>query len=122
MATVENFARRVTRLNVRAGEVVIREGEPGDAFYLVSNGVLDVTSRDGRAEGAMTSGDCFGEIALLRDVPRTATVTARTDSVLYSLERDTFLLAIGAHPRSAETAHGIAEARLARDQAVSDAA
>jgi MFS family permease len=116
MASVENVARRVAKVSVGAGEVVIREGDRGDSFYVVAEGMLDVESGNGVA--AMGCGDFFGEIALLRDIPRTATVTARSDALLYSLERDAFLLAVSAHPRSTEAANSVADARLAPGHAI----
>ena len=103
----------MAQVNVGPGEVVIREGETGDSFYVVAEGMLDVSSDHGAPAPPMVCGDFFGEIALLRDCPRTATVTARSDSVLYSLEREAFLLAVSAHPRSTEAAHGVADARVA---------
>ncbi len=73
-----------------AGDDVVREGESADLFYVIADGELDATY-DGQPLSRMGPGECFGEIALLRDVPRTATVTARSDVVLYTLERDDFL-------------------------------
>ena len=57
-------------------------------------------------------GDWFGEIALLRDVPRTATITARTDLDLLALERDDFIAAVTGHAPSAEAAGAVVGARL----------
>ena len=57
------------------------------------------------------------KIHIVTDIPRTATVTARSDSLLYSLERDAFLLAVSAHPRSTEAAHGVASARIGNGHA-----
>lgn len=92
-ATLESLASRLEELRVPAGRVVVAEGEAGDRFYLIESGTVSV-SRDGvelRQEGP---GDFFGEIALLRDVPRTATVTTTEDTVLRVLDRETFLAAL----------------------------
>jgi hypothetical protein len=87
----EHLATRLTRLQLEPGEVVIRTGEAGDRFYIVSDGELEVTNG---ASGSVRPGDFFGEIALLRDVPRTATVRAVAPSEVYALERDDFLSAV----------------------------
>jgi MFS family permease len=113
IAIVENLARRVATRPVRAGEVVVRRGDPGADFYVVADGILDVTDVDG-SPPPLGAGDFFGEIALLRDVPRTATVTARRDARLYVLDRDAFLSGIGAHRHSSEAAERTATARLRR--------
>jgi len=78
----------------------------------VEAGRLRVTV-DGAAAGELGPGDSFGEIALLRDVPRTATVTALTDVDLLTLERDEFITAVTGHPESAEAAHAAIANRLA---------
>jgi CRP-like cAMP-binding protein len=62
----------------------------------------------------LSDGDVFGEIALLRDVPRTATVTARTDAVVFALDRDSFLNAVGDHRFSAQTVDTLAAERSER--------
>jgi hypothetical protein len=111
LATVENLARETSEVNVAAGTVVIAEGDVGEQFYAVEEGVLDVTSESG-AGAPIALGGFFGEIALLRDVRRTATVTARSDAVLYSLDRDAFLCAVTGHTRSAEAATRVVEVRL----------
>jgi hypothetical protein len=113
LTTVENLARRVATLAVPAGEVVVRRGEPGDDFYVVADGRLEVSECDGLPPG-LAPGDFFGEIALLRGVPRTATVTARSDAVLYVLDREAFLTGVATHPRSSEAAEQSADIRLAR--------
>jgi CRP-like cAMP-binding protein len=112
IATVENVARRLAEVRASAGEVVVREGDPGDRFYVVAEGWTDVSCGE-RTVAERGPGEFFGEIALLRDVPRTATVTARGDVLLYALERDSFLSALGAHPRSDDAVRRIADSRLA---------
>lgn len=111
LATVENVSRRVTEVHVDAGQVVIREGDAGDRFYVIAEGVAAI-ERGGAPLRDRGPGDFFGEIALLRDIPRTATVTARSDAVLFALDRDAFLLAISAHPRSSQAVREAADARL----------
>jgi CRP-like cAMP-binding protein len=83
----------------------------GDRFYVVESGELSVDLATGaKVEGP---GAYVGEIALLRDVPRTATVRARTDATLLAVERDEFLSAVTGYERASEVAHGIASERLA---------
>jgi CRP-like cAMP-binding protein len=92
--------------------VIVREGDAGDRFYIVAEGKIDV-SQYGGTISELGAGSYFGEIALLRDVPRTATVIARTDVVLYALDRDDFLATVTGHPASAEAAETVMSARLA---------
>jgi len=91
--SLEDIARQLKRREVRAGEEVITEGDIGDRFYIVEFGRTTAT-HNGEVLSTQGPGDPFGEIALLRDVPRTATVTADEDSVLLFLERDEFLAAV----------------------------
>ncbi|HEY5661761.1 MAG TPA: MFS transporter [Gaiellaceae bacterium] len=112
IATKEQVAACLLPVSVPAGDVVIRAGDPGDRFYIVSEGELDIDA-GGRHATAQAS-DYFGEIALLRDVPRTATVTAAVDSKLYALLRDDFLSAVTGHSAAHAAGEEIATARLAR--------
>ncbi len=108
---LEGLARALERRETRAGDVVMREGEDGDCFYLIAAGEVAVTS-NGTALRTLQRGDGFGEIALLHAVPRTATCTATTDGTLFSLRRDHFLGAVTGHPRSADGAQRLAADRL----------
>jgi MFS family permease len=110
--SLEHLAARLIPLRVEAGSMIVRQGDAGDRFYIVAEGGLEV-SQDGAPIGELGPGGYFGEIALLRDTSRTATVTARTDAVLYALDREEFLAAVTGHPQSAEAAESVMSARLA---------
>ena len=113
LAAKERVAANLVPLSVRAGELVIRAGDAGDRFYIVRDGEFDID-----ASGSHTTArqaDYFGEIALLRDVPRTATVTALVDSELYALLRDDFLEAVTGHSAAHAAGEAVADARLARN-------
>jgi predicted MFS family arabinose efflux permease len=116
LATIETLARLSHEVTYASGEVVIREGDGGDLFYAILEGRAEVSQhgRNVRTEGP---GEYFGEIALLRDVPRTATVTADGDLVLLSLDRDAFLTAVTGHHRSRRAAQATADQRLATARA-----
>ena len=77
------------REEVAPGTAVVREGEPGDRFYVVFAGMLAVTNEIG-PRTMLRPGDYFGEVALAMDIPRTATVTAITPAVVASCDRETF--------------------------------
>ena len=111
-ASLEHLAARLVPLRLEPESVIVREGDPGDRFYIVAEGELEV-SQGGVALTDLREGGYFGEIALLRGVSRTATVTARTNVVLYALDRDDFLAAVTGHPQSAEAAETVMSARLA---------
>jgi CRP-like cAMP-binding protein len=103
----------VQPVTAQPDEVVITQGEDGDRFYAIADGELEALE-DGVPTGTMTRGDGFGEIALLRDVPRTATVRAVTAVQLYALEKELFLEVVTGHPGTAGTAERIAGERLAK--------
>ncbi len=106
--TIERLARGIEPVDVTAGQVVIAEGEFGDRYYMASNGSLQVTI-GGQIVGSLEGGDGFGEIALLRDVPRAATVTAQTPMSLLAVSRDDFLEAVTGHVRSLGAATAAAD-------------
>ena len=110
--SLERVASRLIPTQVPSGTEVVRQGDQGDRFYVIERGEVTV-SKNGREVATLEDGDFFGEIALLREIPRTATVTARTDTQLYALERDDFLEAVTGHPQSAEAADAVTRARLA---------
>ena len=87
---LEALALQLAPVVVAAGAGVIAQGDEADRFYLIENGEVDVVV-DGAAIGHLSSGDCFGEIGLLRDVPRTASIVATSDCVFQTLSREQFL-------------------------------
>ncbi len=109
---LEGVARSLTPVEAPIGATVIAEGEVGDRYYVIADGNAEV-ARHGEAVATLGRGDGFGEIALLRDVPRTATVTATSDLSLYALAKDDFLAAVTGHLQAHQTAQELAEERLA---------
>jgi hypothetical protein len=109
---LEGLAAALEPVLLTPGDIVIRQGDPGDAYYAIAAGELDA-SQDGRWLGRFGRGEGIGEIALLRDIPRTATVAARTAATVYRLDRDPFLTAVLGHAPTQRQAGRIAAARLA---------
>jgi len=109
---LDELASSLISVKAAPGEQIIREGEPGDRFYIIRSGDVEVSS-EGRPVATLGPGDYFGEIALLKDVPRTATITAKGEVELYALERDEFLSAVTGHPASIEAADAVISTRLA---------
>jgi MFS family permease len=109
--TLEALAGSLTRMPIPAGEIVFRQGDHGDRFYIVDSGEVEIEV-DGRVANVLGPGDHFGEIALLRDIPRTGTARARKETQLYALDRDAFLGAVTGHAASTEAAETVVVARL----------
>jgi CRP-like cAMP-binding protein len=108
---LEGLAGSLQRVVLPAGSVLIREGEIGDRYYAIADGGLTI-QRGGRDLGVRRRGDGVGEIALLRSMPRTATVTAATPATVYALNRDPFLAAVTGHRQTSTTADMVTEERL----------
>jgi MFS family permease len=108
---LERLARAASEVDVPVGAVVFEEGDAGDRFYAIEQGQVAV-EHGGALLRELGAGDFFGEIALLRDVPRTATVRALTPLRLVTLERAVFLDTVTGHAASVEAANAVAAARL----------
>jgi len=109
---LEGLAGALTPVDVPAGTVLIRQGDPGDAYYAIAAGELDA-QQDGHLLRRCGRGEGVGEIALLRAIPRTATVVAHTAATVYELDREPFLTAVLGHAPTQRRADRIADARLA---------
>lgn len=112
LSVTEELAAVLEPVAFDDGAVVIREGEPGNQYLIVTTGQVEV-SQAGRAVRRLGPGDGVGEISLLRNVPRTATVRAIGPVTAYALERDAFLAAVTGHSAARSTADTIVEERLA---------
>lgn len=108
---LERLALNLEPVDLSAGETVIRQGEPGDRLFVIAQGTVQVLV-DGIPVGRQGPGTEFGEIALLRDGPRTATVTALTDLQLLALPRGVFLSAITGDSTSRAAADDLVRTRL----------
>lgn len=113
--SLEGMARELVPIVVTPGTVVITEGEPGDCFYAVAHGELAI-SRDGQLRQTISRGDGFGEIALIRDIPRQASVTAVTDVLLYALHKDMFVQTVTGHASAAKATGTIIAGHLGDDE------
>jgi hypothetical protein len=109
---LEGLARSLVRERVPATHVLMRKGEPGHHFYAVADGEVEITAH-GRRVGIRRRCEGFGEIALLRDSPRTATAIALTDTVLYRLDKQPFLAAVTGHAAATTAAEQVVRDRLA---------
>jgi CRP-like cAMP-binding protein len=88
--SLARLAARMERQEVASGAPVLREGDPGDRFYVVLGGMLAVSQEARGPRGLLKPGDYFGEVALAMDIPRTASVRAITPAVVASCDRETF--------------------------------
>ena len=108
---IERVATQLRRFVIPRGNDVVVEGEPGDTFYVIDAGSFDVRAA-GRSVRTLDVGDHFGEIALLEDVARTATVHAVSDGAVWALDRDAFLATITGMPQAASAAAAVTSERL----------
>jgi CRP-like cAMP-binding protein len=114
LAVTELLAAETEPCRFPAGTVVMREGETGDRFHLIIDGSAAVSVR-GAPRPSLQRGDCFGEIALLRNIPRTATVTAKQPLRTLALGREEFLTAVTGNSTSKEAADALVAQRLSAD-------
>lgn len=111
-ATIEHLAAELARVTVPAGREIVTQGSPGQRFYVVDDGEVDVFV-DERLVRTLSAGGYFGEISLLRNQPRTATVRARGEVELLALEPAEFVAAVTGHVPAAEQAEVVIGERLA---------
>jgi MFS family permease len=110
-AIVEHLASELQSATYEPGQVIIQDGEPGDLFYMIADGRARVI-KDDKELRQMGTGESFGEIALLRQIPRTATVIAMSRLQARALTREEFLAAVTGNAASAEGADEVASTRL----------
>ena len=108
---LERLASQLDLLTTPSGTDVVVQGETGDRFYVIDAGSFDVIV-DGRIVRRLGEGDAFGEIALLHDVPRTATVRATDDGAVWTLDQEEFLATVTGQPQVSRAAHALSAERL----------
>ncbi|WP_411276932.1 MFS transporter [Gaiella sp.] len=108
--SLEGIARSLQPLEATAGTPIVTQGEDGEHYYAIAEGELEVVI-DGKRVTVLTRGNGFGEIALLHDCTRTATVAALTDVKLYSLAKEPFLQVLTGHPAAMDSATAIVAER-----------
>jgi len=111
---LEGVARKTHTFSVAAGASIVRQGEPGDRYYAIADGTVEVV-KDGSRVATHGRGEGFGEIALLHGITRTASVFAVTTATLTAIEREPFLVAVTGHGQTHERFEGVASYRLAVD-------
>ena len=111
---LEGVAQNASDVSVPAGETIVRQGEPGDRYYAIADGTVEVL-RDDVLVNTLGRGEGFGEIALVHEVPRTATVRTVTETRLFAIEREPFLVALTGHAPTRERVEQIAAERRRAD-------
>jgi CRP-like cAMP-binding protein len=114
--TIEQLAAALEHAEAEPGQTLVRQGERGEYFYILRSGRADVL-QDERLVRTLGAGECFGEIALLDDRPRTATVRAAAGTQLdvSRLRRSVFLTAVTGYPAAAAAGDELAASRLEAD-------
>jgi CRP-like cAMP-binding protein len=107
---LEGVAQAAANLSVTSGEEIIRQGEPGERYYAIADGSVEIR-KDGVPVNRLERGEGFGETALLYDAPRSATVVALTDTTLVTVEREPFLVALTGHAQTRERLERVATQR-----------
>jgi hypothetical protein len=111
LTAIDRLADAVRPVSYGPGDVLMRQGERGETYVAITSGVVDIEA-DGRHVATVGPGDGIGEIALLRDVPRTATVRALETLQLFAIEREEFLAAVTGHDPTAALAENVVTSRL----------
>jgi hypothetical protein len=114
LAVTELLSTELRPQQFASGSVVMREGDPGEEFHVIASGSASVTVR-GTPRPPLGPGDCFGEIALLRDIPRTATIIAAEELHTLALRGEQFLAAVTSSSRSGVAAESLVAQRLGED-------
>ncbi len=107
---LEGVAQNASSVLVPAGETIVRQGEPGDRYYAIADGTVEVL-RDDTLVNTLGRGEGFGEIALVHEIPRTATVRTVTETRLFAIEREPFLVALTGHAPTRERVEQVAAER-----------
>ena len=110
--SIEHLATRLRRVTLPPGGIMLEQGETGGGFFVILEGEAEIVGDDAIL-GTLGPGDSFGEIALLHDVPRTATIRARTRLIVFELEAEDFLDAVAVYRASADAAYAVVAQRLA---------
>ena len=108
---LDTMVSRLATVEFGTGEVIMREGEPGDRYVLIASGVVTI-DRAGAVVARRRAGEGIGEIALIRNAPRTATAVAASTVSARTMDREAFLAALGYDPRARMAAEAVADARM----------